>query len=215
MGYSGRDLRISRDGTPIAGARSDDFTLNGEPVDITDKDSLGWRTLLPGFGVRSASGSVAGIMKDGALAGDILAGDAPMESHTIAVGDIAILNGDFKLVSYAPTGAHDGAVEFTATLESSGPMAIMINTVDPAVTGTVEVGETLTTTNGTWLGSPSFARQWQFNDGTGWANIGGATGLTYIIDGAYEGDLIRCRVTATVAYGSLVKFSNTVGPVAP
>jgi predicted secreted protein len=116
MGYSGRDLRISRDGTPIAGARSDDFTLNGEPVDITDKDSLGWRTLLPGFGVRSASGSVAGIMKDGALAGDILAGDAPMESHTIAVGDIAILNGDFKLVSYAPTGAHDGAAVLHAAL---------------------------------------------------------------------------------------------------
>jgi predicted secreted protein len=215
MGYSGRDLRISRDGTPIAGARSDNITLNGEPVDVTDKDDNGWRTLLAQFGVRSVSGEVAGIMKNGALAADIIAGDAPMLAHTVAVADIAVLHGDFKLVGYAPTGAHDGAIEFSATLESSGALAALLNTVPPAVTGTVEVGETLTTTNGTWLGSPSFARQWQFNDGTGWANIGGATNLTYIIDGAYEGDTIRCRITATTAYGSLIAYSNVVGPVAP
>jgi TP901-1 family phage major tail protein len=215
MGYSGRDLRISRDGTPVAGARSDNFTLNGEPVDITDKDDGGWRTLLATFGVKSASGEVSGIMKDGALAADIIAGDSPMEDHTIAVADLVVLFGDFKLVSYAPTGAHDGAVEFSATLESSGALAALLNTVLPAVTGTVEDGETLTTTNGTWLGSPSFARQWQFNDGTGWANIGGATNLTYIVAATYIGDTIRCRITATTAYGSLVAYSNIVGPVAP
>jgi len=215
MAQSGRLLRISRDGTPVAGARSDTLTLNGEPVDTTDKDSLGWRTLLPASGVNSVSGEVSGIMKDGALAADVIAGDAPMKAHTISVGDFALLHGDFKLGSYAATGSHDGAVEFTASLESSGAVAVLLNTVLPAVTGTVEVGETLTTTNGTWLGSPSFARQWQFNDGTGWANIGGATNLTYLIDGAYEDALIRCRITATTAYGSLVAFSNVVGPVAP
>jgi TP901-1 family phage major tail protein len=215
MGYSGRDLRISRDGVPVAGARSDNLTLNGEAVDITDKDSAGWRTLLSGFGVKSVSGEVAGVLKNGALAGDIIAGDSPMKSHTVQVADLAVLFGDFKLLSYVPTGSHDGAVEFTATLESSGAIAILINTVAPAVTGTVQVGQTLTTTNGTWLGSPSFARQWQFNAGSGWANITGATNLTYLIDGAYLGNNIRCRITATTAYGSVIAYSNVVGPVAP
>jgi len=215
MGYSGRDLRISRDGTPVAGARSDSLTLNGEVVDITDKDDGGWRTLLPAFGVRSVSGEVSGVMKTDALAADIIAGDAPMLAHTITVADFAVLHGDFKLTNYSPSGAHDGTIEFTAGLESSGAIAVLLNTVAPAVTGTVETGETLTTTNGTWLGSPSFARQWQFNDGTGWANIGGATNLTYVISGTYEGDTIRCRITATTAYGSLIAYSNVVGPVAP
>jgi len=215
MGYSGRDLRISRDGTPVAGARSDNLTLNGEPVDVTDKDDGGWRTLLAQFGVKSVTGEVSGIMKDGTLADEILDGDDPMLDHTIVVADLAVLHGDFKLVNYAPTGAHDGAVDFSAGIESSGAVAVLLNTVLPTVTGTVEVGETLTTTNGTWLGSPSFARQWQFNDGTGWANIGGATNLTYIISGTYEGDTIRCRITATTAYGSLIAYSNVVGPVAP
>lgn len=214
-GFSGRDLRISRDGVPVAGARSDNLTLNGETVDVTDKDSGGWRELLGKFGVKSVSGEVSGILKDGALAGDIIAGDSPMEDHTIVVADFAVLFGSFKLIGYAPTGSHDGAIEFTATLESSGAVAALLNTLAPAVTGTVEVGELLTTTNGTWLGSPTFARQWQHNDGTGWANIGSATNLTYTIDIAYTGETIRCRITATTAYGSVIAYSNTVGPVAP
>ncbi len=213
-GYSGRDLRISRDGVPVAGARSDTLTLNGEVVDITDKDSGGWRELLSKFGIKSVSGEISGILKDGALAGDIIAGDSPMEDHTIAVADFAVLYGDFKLVNYAPTGSHDGAIEFTAGLESSGAISVLLNTVAPAVTGTVQVGQLLTTTNGTWLGSPTFARQWQRNDGTGWTNISGATSLTYTI-GSYAGQSIRCRITATTAYGSVIAYSNTVGPVAP
>lgn len=213
MSYSGRELRISRDGVPVVGARSDDLALNGEPVDVTDKDSAGWRELLGTFGVKSASGSISGVMKNGALAGAILAGDDPMLGHTIEVADLAVMFGNFKLTSYTPTGSHDGAVEFEAGIESSGALAVLLNTVLPAVTGTAEDGETLTTTNGTWLGSPTFARQWQFNDGTGWANITGATNLTYVIANTYIGSLIRCRVTATTAYGSLVAFSNAVGPV--
>lgn len=214
MAYSGREIRISRDGTPVAGARSDDIAINGEVVDVTDKDSGGWRELMGTFGVKSVSGTISGIMKDGALAADIIAGDSPMLDHTLAVADLAVMFGAFKLSNYGATGSHDGAVEFNAEIASSGAVAILINTVLPAVTGTVEDGETLTTTNGTWLGSPSFARQWQFNDGTGWANISGATNLTYVIAGTYIGDTIRCRVTATTAYGSLVAYSNIVGPVA-
>jgi predicted secreted protein len=211
---SGRDLRISRDGVDIAGARSDDLTLNGEVVDITDKDSNGWRELLPEFGVRSVSGTVSGLLKTGALAGDIIAGDSPMENHAIQIGTHAALFGAFKLVNYTPIGSHDGAIEFTAQIESSGAPAVLLNTVRPAVTGTPQSGQTLTTTNGTWLGSPTFARQWQYRTGTGnWINIVAATNLTFIPGDGRIGDMVRCRITATTAYGTAVAFSNAVGPI--
>ena len=50
MAISGRSLRISRDGSTIAGARTDNFTLSNEPIDITDKDDGGWRTMLADAG---------------------------------------------------------------------------------------------------------------------------------------------------------------------
>jgi predicted secreted protein len=210
---SGRELRISRGGVPVAGARSDDIAFNGEVVDVTDKDSNGWRELLSLHGVKSVAGTIAGVLKTGALAGDIIAGDSPMENHTVNIADRVVLFGSFKLNSYAVTGETAGSTDFTAGIESSGAVFVLMNLVAPAVTGTAQVGQTLTTTNGTWLGSPSFARQWQFNDGTGWANITGATNLTYVVQIAYLGDLIRCRVTGTTAYGSVVAFSNATSAV--
>jgi len=90
----------------------------------------------------------------------------------------------------------------------SGP----VNTVAPAITGTVNVGQTLTTTNGTWTGTGTitFARQW-VNSVSG--DISGATGLTYVLQSSDEGDNITCRVTATDDNGSTVAVSNSVGPV--
>jgi len=56
--------------------------------------------------------------------------------------------------------------------------SIPTNSVLPAITGTVEVGETLTLGNGTWAGSPTptFGYQW-FADGE---SIPGATSATYV-----------------------------------
>jgi hypothetical protein len=116
------------------------------------------------------------------------------------------------------------AVTFTATLESGESMTVTIgpyNTVAPAVTGTLTVGQTLTTTNGTWAGDATitFARQWQAgnvadpNDPS-WANISGATNLTYVLASGQLAKYVRCRVTATNSVGSTIAYSNVVGPVA-
>ena len=91
------------------------------------------------------------------------------------------------------------------------------NTVAPSVTGTATVGQTLTTTNGTWAdnGSPTFTYQWQDSvDGsTGWANIISATSSTYVIASGESTKYIRCNVTDTDANGSTTAASNVVGPV--
>lgn len=92
---------------------------------------------------------------------------------------------------------------------------IPANTAAPVVSGTTEVGQALSCTTGTWTGdpTPTYARQWQRNTGSGFTNISGATGSSYTLVGGDEGATIRCVVTATNTEGSVSANSNTVGPV--
>ena len=85
--------------------------------------------------------------------------------------------------------------------------SLPVNTVAPVVSGTATVGQTLSTTNGTWTGTPTptFAYQWQ----RGASNIGGATSSTYVIQSADIGSTIRCVVTATNTVGSASANSNS------
>ena len=224
MAISGRKLRISRAGTAIVGARTDSVTINSEPVDITDKDDQGWRTMLADVGVRSISCEVEGVLKNATLLGiGVGTASALLESCEAEIEGIATFTGNFYLQSIALGAEQADAVTFTATLESSGAITATIapyNTVAPAITGTLTVGQTLTTTNGTWAGDATitYARQWQrgnsadVNDPS-WVNIASATNLTYVLQSADSGKRIRCIVTATNSEGSTVALSNIVGPV--
>jgi alpha-tubulin suppressor-like RCC1 family protein len=75
-----------------------------------------------------------------------------------------------------------------------------VNTVLPVITGTAEVGQTLSVSNGTWTGTPTptFTYQWQRVT----TNISGATSSTYVLVAADAGSTIRCVVTATNVAGS-------------
>jgi hypothetical protein len=83
------------------------------------------------------------------------------------------------------------------------------NTVAPVVSGTTAEGETLSVTDGTWTGGPSYTYQWK-RDG---ASITSATNNTYLLDAADIGAMIKCTVTATNAGGSTGADSNEVGPI--
>lgn len=86
-----------------------------------------------------------------------------------------------------------------------------VNTVAPALSGTPEVGETLTSTPGTWVGVTPFtyARKW-LRDG---AVISGATNATYVLVEADEDAMISVEVTATNSAGTGKATSNELGPV--
>jgi hypothetical protein len=90
-----------------------------------------------------------------------------------------------------------------ANSNTVGPIASAgtapVNTVAPAVTGFVAVGQTLTTTDGTWTGTPTptYTYQWQRDTGSGWADISGKTASTYVVDATSAGSDVRCVVTAS------------------
>lgn len=225
MAISGRSVRISRNGSNIVGARTDSVTINNEPLDITDKDDAGWRTMLNDVGVRSVSCEVEGVLKDSVLLADGVgtASTALLKECVVTITGIGTLTGDFFLNSLQIGAEQADVVTFTATLESGENMTATIgpyNTVLPVISGTLSGTNVQTTTNGTWAGDATitFARQWQRgnnSDGNNpsWVNIASATGTTYTLTGSDTGKYLRCRVTATNSVGSTVAFSNIRGPV--
>jgi hypothetical protein len=101
-------------------------------------------------------------------------------------------------------------VGMRSTLLSSVPAA-PINVVAPFVSGTTEVGQTLSVTTGSWSGVPypTFTYQWR----SGGVDIPGETGTTLLLTSSEVGELIDCVVTATNTEGSASQASNQVGPV--
>ena len=110
-------------------------------------------------------------------------------------------------------------VSLVATAVASGAIAAApANTAPPTITGTPQVGQTLTANNGTWTNSPtSFAYQWlRCNPGgNACANVANGTQKTYTLVGADAGRTIRVRVTATNADGSASAESAQTAPITP
>jgi hypothetical protein len=94
--------------------------------------------------------------------------------------------------------------------------AVPGNTALPTISGTAKDGQTLTSTTGTWSGSPtSYARAWQRCDTAG-ANcvaISGATATTYLLTSTDVGKTIRVKVAATNASGSASATSTATATV--
>ena len=83
-----------------------------------------------------------------------------------------------------------------------------VSTALPVLSGATTVGSIITTTSGTWSGSPTptFSYQWY----KGNASILGEVSSTYTIKTDDVGQSINCRVTATNSSGSASAISNSV-----
>lgn len=118
---SGRKVRVKRGATYVAGAKAETIKINNEPIDITSKDSAGWRTYLADVGLRSIDAEVKGIITDSTyLALVVGTASALIDAYTLEVLGIGSFSGSFYLAGVEITGEHDGAAEFTATYQSTG-----------------------------------------------------------------------------------------------
>lgn len=80
-----------------------------------------------------------------------------------------------------------------------------VNLTAPVISGTVRIGSTLSTTDGTWDNSPtSYTYQWTRNG----SPIGSATNNTYSVVAADINAEIECEVTAINGAGNATETSN-------
>jgi hypothetical protein len=105
----------------------------------------------------------------------------------------------------------------TVTLSPADPR----NTAAPVITGSPLAGGTLTTSDGTWTGTPTiaFARQWQrrANASAAWVDIPGATGSTYTVAASDVGQGLRAVIGASnrISSWSLAVTGTATASTAP
>lgn len=119
------------------------------------------------------------------------------QSYTLGHDDVG--KTDFVHVSATNDSGSDGAdSDHTSVVAPAPPL----NTSPPVVSGTLIEGQTLTTTDGAWSGSPAtYSYHWRRcdADGAGCVDIPGATSHTYTLVHDDALHRIRAHVTATNA----------------
>lgn len=131
VAQNGKDLLIKLDmdgsGTfqTIAGLRAQRISLNAESVDVTSLESAGgWRELLGGAGVKSASISGSGVFKDAATDERARAvffnGEVPR--FQVVVPDFGIIEGPFMITAIEYAGSHNGEATYELSMASAGEL---------------------------------------------------------------------------------------------
>jgi len=199
------NLQSAIDSGSVVADRSLDATGPNAPVNtalpvITGTAQVGQTlTVNPGTWTNSPTFTYQWLKNGATISG------ATAASYVIPAPDVA------GRISCRVTATNsDGSVSATSNQTSQVLSAPPGNTTAPAISGTAQVGQTLTVSNGTWTGTGlSYARQWL----RGGTNIAGATNATYVLQAADEGTLISCRVTATNTGGSTPVMTAVVGPI--
>ena len=127
---------------------------------------------------------------------------ATTSTYTLTSSDVG--NTIRSIVTATNTGGSTPATSNPSSTVTS-PTPPPANTTAPAITGQTVQGQTLTTSNGTWTGSPTtYAYAWEDCDtsGNNCTTINGATTSTYTLTSSDVGNTIRSIVTATNTGGS-------------
>jgi TP901-1 family phage major tail protein len=127
----GKDLllKIDLDGLgqfeTIAGLRATRISFNAEQVDVTSLESQGgWRELLAGAGVKSASISGSGVFRDQATderARQIFF-DGEQPVFQVLIPDFGIVQGAFQIASIEYAGTVEGEATYEMSMSSAGAL---------------------------------------------------------------------------------------------
>ncbi|NOC44322.1 MULTISPECIES: phage major tail protein, TP901-1 family [unclassified Ruegeria] len=128
---NGKDLLVKMDmnGTglfqTIAGLRATRISFNAESVDVTSLESQGgWRELLSGAGVKSASISGSGVFKDAGTdeRARQLFFDGETPAFQVIIPDFGIVEGPFQVTSIEYAGSHNGEATYEMSMASAGAL---------------------------------------------------------------------------------------------
>jgi TP901-1 family phage major tail protein len=128
---NGKDLLIKvdlvGDGTfvTIAGLRATRISFNAESVDVTSLESQGgWRELLAGAGVKSASISGSGVFKDESTdeRARQLFFDGEIPAFQVVIPDFGTVEGPFQVTALEYAGNHNGEASYELALASAGAL---------------------------------------------------------------------------------------------
>lgn len=131
---NGKDLLIKIDMTgdglfeTAAGLRATRISFNAETVDVTSLDSTGgWREVLGGAGVKSASINGSGVFKDEdtdeRVRGIFFNGETP--DFQVIVPDFGTIQGAFLVSSIEYAGNHNGEATYEISLTSAGEISFV------------------------------------------------------------------------------------------
>lgn len=128
---NGKDLlvKVDMDGNGVfetfAGLRATRLSFNASQVDVTSLDSAGgWRELLAGGGVKSATISGSGVFRDAATdarARQIFF-DGATPAFQVVIPDFGIVEGAFQITGIDYAGNHDGEASYEISLASAGAL---------------------------------------------------------------------------------------------
>ena len=131
---NGKDLLIKVDQTgegdfvTLAGLRATRLSFNAQTVDVTSLESDGgWRELLAGAGVKSASISGSGVFRDAATDGRArqIFFDAEIPDFQVVVPDFGTIEGPFQITSIEYAGSHNGEATYEISLASAGQLTFV------------------------------------------------------------------------------------------
>jgi hypothetical protein len=175
----------------ISGTAAEGGTLTGTTGTWTGDPTsykFNWRRCPPDGG--QGSGNCDGIV------------DGPSNTYTPTGADVGFT---IRLQVKAFNGDGKATATSNATSVVTGSGSGPTNTGAPAITGTAQVGQTLTASKGTWASEylTDFSYDWLRCDANGGGcQTFGATATTYVVADADKGSTLRFRVTATNPSGS-------------
>jgi TP901-1 family phage major tail protein len=134
VAQNGKDLLIKLDMNgagqfdTIAGLRATRISFNAESVDVTSLESTGgWRELLAGAGVKSASLSGSGVFRDettDARARQIFF-DSEIPDFQVIIPDFGVVEGAFQITSIEYAGSHNGEASYELSMASAGALSFV------------------------------------------------------------------------------------------
>lgn len=127
---SGKDVLIKLDMTGdgvfqvLAGLKATRLTFNAATVEVTSLESAGWRELLAGAGVRSATISGSGIFKDDSTferaRAVFFAADTPQ--FQVIIPAFGTVQGAFQITALEYAGTFDAEATYQMTFASAAAL---------------------------------------------------------------------------------------------